>query len=95
MMDPNFFKTELYERQRRKDEMRQAKQARLARLARSHAASNHSGAPGWLQLGFGRALAFTGTRIYRLGSHMAGLNVSDQSPDPCLELTSSSSPGVY
>jgi hypothetical protein len=34
-MDPNFYKTELYERERRKDEMRQAQQARLARLARA------------------------------------------------------------
>ncbi len=34
-MDPNFYKTELYERERRKDEMRQAQQARLVRLARA------------------------------------------------------------
>jgi hypothetical protein len=95
MMDPNFFKTELYERERRQDEIRQARQARLARLARSDAAFNHSDVPGWLQLGFGRALAGLGTRLYQLGSHMAGSNLSNQPPDPCLELTSSSSPGVY
>lgn len=94
-MDPNFYKTELYERERRKDEMHQAEQARLVRLARSNATSKHSDVPGWLQLGFGRALAGFGTRLYQIGSHIAGLNVSDQSPDPCLELTSSSSPGVY
>jgi hypothetical protein len=35
MMDPNFYKTELYERERRKDEMRQVQQARLVRLARA------------------------------------------------------------
>jgi hypothetical protein len=95
MMDPNFFKTELYERERRQDEIRQARQSRLTRLARSGAAFNHSDVPGWLQLGFGRALARLGTRLYQLGSHMAGSNVSNQAPDPCLELTSSSSPGVY
>jgi hypothetical protein len=95
MMDPNFFKTELYERERRRDEIRQARQARLARLARSNAATDYPTSPGWLQLGFGKALAFLGTRLYQLGSHMAGSNVSNQSPDSCLDLTSSSSPGVY
>lgn len=92
-MDPNFFKIELFERERRKDEIRQAKSARLERLARSNAAFNHPDSPGWLQLGFGRALAGLGTRLYQLGSQMEGSNLSKPS-DPCLELTSSSSPGV-
>jgi hypothetical protein len=94
-MDPNFYKIELYERERRQDEIHQARQARLALLARSNAAFNHSNAPGWLQLGLGRALAGLGSRLYRLGSHMVGSDLSNQPPDPCLELTSSSSPGVY
>jgi hypothetical protein len=95
MMDSNFYKIELYERERRKDELRQAQQARLARLAHSNAAFNRPPAPGRLQLGFGRVLAGLGTRLYQLGSRMAGSNLSNQPPDPCLELTSSSSPGVY
>ncbi len=41
-MDSNFYKTELYERERRKEEIRQAQQAHLARLARSNAAFNRS-----------------------------------------------------
>jgi hypothetical protein len=94
MMDTNFYKTELYERERRKEEIRQAQQARLVRLARSNAAFNHAPAAGWLQVGFGRALAGLGTRLYQLGSRMTGSNLSNQPPDPCLELTSSSSPGV-
>jgi hypothetical protein len=93
-MDPNFYRTELYERERRQDEIRQAQQSRLARLARSNATSNYLHPLGWLQLGFGRALAGLGTRLYQLGSQMAGSNLSNQRPDPCLELTSSSSPGV-
>jgi hypothetical protein len=94
MMDTNFYKSELYERERRKDEMRQAQQARLARLVRSNAAFNRPHAAGWLQLGFGRALAGLGTRLYQLGSRIAGSNLSNRHPEPCLELTSSSSPGV-
>jgi hypothetical protein len=35
MMDPNFYRTELYERERRMDEMRQAQQARLVRQAQA------------------------------------------------------------
>ena len=93
-MDPNFYKIEFYERERRQDEIRQAQQARLAGLARSNVAVNQPHAPGRLQLGLGRVLAGLGTRLYQLGSHMAGLNLSNQTPDPCLELTSSSSPGV-
>ena len=93
-MDPNFYRTELYERERRKDEIRQAQQARLARLAHTNLAFNHTGKPGWLQLGFGKALAGFGTRLYRLGSQMAGSSLSNPPSDPSLELTSSSSPGV-
>jgi hypothetical protein len=51
MMDPNFYKTELYERERRKDEMRQAQQAQLARLARSNEVENRRFARYWLALG--------------------------------------------
>jgi hypothetical protein len=94
MMDPNLYRAELYERERRKDEIRQARQARLARLARSNATFNHSNPPGWLQLGFGKMLAGLGARLYQFGSRLAGPNLSNQPPDPCLELTSSSSPGV-
>lgn len=94
-MDSNFYKIELYERERRKDEMRHAQQARLVRLARSNATFNRPHAAGWLQLGFGRALAGLGTRLYQLGNRMTGSNFSNQCPEPCLDLTSSSSPGVY
>jgi hypothetical protein len=94
-MDPNFFRSELFERERRKDEMRQAQQTRLARLAHSNAAYDRPPAPGWLQLGFGMLLAGFGGRIYRLGSRMTGSNLSNQRPDPCLDPTSSSSPEVY
>lgn len=52
MRDPNFYKTELYERERRKDEMRQAEQGRLARLARSTEALHHRRATDWLQSNF-------------------------------------------
>jgi hypothetical protein len=95
MMDPNFYKTELYERERRKDEMRQAEQARLARLARTSEAVNRRDAPGWFQSGFGQVLAGLGERLYRLGSRMTGAKLSDQHPDPCLELNSSSLPGAF
>jgi hypothetical protein len=91
MMDPNFYKTELYERERRKDELRQAQQAQLARLARSNEVENRRFATSWLQSGFGQVLAGLGERLYQLGSRMTGANVSDQLPDPFLELNSSSS----
>jgi hypothetical protein len=94
-MDPNFYRFELYERERRKDEIRQAQHSRLVRLASSNAAFNRPHTPGRLQSGFGRALEGLGTRLYQLGCHISGSNTSNQCPDPCLELTSSSSPGVY
>jgi hypothetical protein len=94
-MDPNFYRFELYERERRKDEIRQVQHSRLVRLARSTMAFNQPHAPGRLQSGFGRVLSGLGTRLYQLGSRMTGSNLSTQPPDPCLELTSSSSPGVY
>ncbi len=93
-MDPNFYRTELYERERRKDEMRQAEKARLARLARSDEDNNQHQNTGRLRSGFGRVLTGLGTRLFQWGSHMTGSNVSDSHSDPCLELNSSSSPGA-
>lgn len=92
-MDPNFYKIELYERERRKDEVRQAQEARLAR---SGAIVDKSPWLSKLQSSLGRALASFGTRLYHFGSRMAGTNISDQPPasNPCLELNSSSSPGA-
>lgn len=93
MMDPNFYKIELYERERRKDEIRQAQKARLAR---SGANVDQSPWPSRLQSSFGRALANFGTRLYQFGSRMAGTTVSDQHPasNSYLELNSSSTPGA-
>ncbi len=93
-MDPNFYRTELYERERRKDEVRQAERARLARLARSDANINRRQIPGRLRSGFGRVLTGLGTRLFQWGSHMTGSNISDPYPEPCLELNCSSSPGA-
>lgn len=95
-MDPNFYKIELYERERRKDEVRQAQEAQLARLARSSAIVDQSPWPSRLQSSLGRALANFGTRLYQFGSRMAGTTVSDQHPasNSCLELNSSSTPGA-
>ena len=94
-MDPNFFGFELYERERRKDEMRQAERARLARLACSNADFNQRQIPGRLRSGFGRVLTGLGTRLFQWGSHMTGSNVSDPHQDPCLELNCSSSSGTF
>ena len=63
-MDPNFYKAELYERKRRKDEMRQAEQARLTRLARSNEAVNRPRAPSWLLSSVGQILAGIGARLF-------------------------------
>lgn len=93
-MDPNFYKTALYERERRKDEMRQAEKERLARLARSNADIDQPHNTGKLRSGFGRVLTGLGARLFQWGSQMTGSNASDSHSDPCLELNSSSSPGA-
>jgi hypothetical protein len=94
MMDPNFYRVELFERERRKDEIRQAQQARLARLARSNEAFNQLHVLSWLQSGFGKALTGLGMLLYQVGNYMTGVTLSEQPPDPCLEPSSSSSLGT-
>lgn len=54
MRDPNFYKTELYECQQRRDEIRQAQLALLARLARSNETLHHRRTTDWLQSNFGQ-----------------------------------------
>lgn len=94
-MDPNFYNIALYERERRKDEIRQARQARLVRLARSDEGINQHRLPSSLQSSLGRVLASLGMLLYQLGSRLARSNSSEQPAGPFVDLTSSSSPGIF